>query len=168
MTARATSYTSSHFDCTLPLASIASTHRRFLMDKTEGFLGTIGKALEDKRSTNSSSSSIIPTTSSTSKYYEQAHAKVEEIGQPSILVGGSLKAYQLKGVEWMVSLYNNSLNGVLADEMGLGKTIQTIGETERGAKRYQLHHTCYQQDQQPSARRFAPRRTPRTPNGEKE
>lgn len=31
------------------------------------------------------------------------------------------------GLEWMVSLYNNNLNGILADEMGLGKTIQTIG-----------------------------------------
>ena len=30
------------------------------------------------------------------------------------------------GLEWLVSLYNNSLNGILADEMGLGKTIQTI------------------------------------------
>lgn len=29
-------------------------------------------------------------------------------------------------MEWMVSLYNNNLNGILADEMGLGKTIQTI------------------------------------------
>ena len=28
--------------------------------------------------------------------------------------------------EWLVSLYNNNLNGILADEMGLGKTIQTI------------------------------------------
>ena len=33
---------------------------------------------------------------------------------------------QIKGLEWMVSLYNNNLNGILADEMGLGKTIQTI------------------------------------------
>ena len=29
-------------------------------------------------------------------------------------------------MEWLVSLYNNNLNGILADEMGLGKTIQTI------------------------------------------
>ena len=29
-------------------------------------------------------------------------------------------------MEWLVSLYNNKLNGILADEMGLGKTIQTI------------------------------------------
>lgn len=32
----------------------------------------------------------------------------------------------MMGLEWMISLYNNRLNGVLADEMGLGKTIQTI------------------------------------------
>lgn len=35
-------------------------------------------------------------------------------------------AAQIKGLEWLVSLYNNNLNGILADEMGLGKTIQTI------------------------------------------
>lgn len=33
---------------------------------------------------------------------------------------------QLIGLQWLVSLYNNKLNGILADEMGLGKTIQTI------------------------------------------
>jgi SNF2 family DNA or RNA helicase len=31
-----------------------------------------------------------------------------------------------QGLQWMVSLYNNNLNGILADEMGLGKTIQSI------------------------------------------
>lgn len=32
------------------------------------------------------------------------------------------------GLQWMLSLYNNKLNGILADEMGLGKTVQvTIG-----------------------------------------
>lgn len=37
-----------------------------------------------------------------------------------------MKSYQIDGLNWMVSLYNNNLNGILADEMGLGKTIQTI------------------------------------------
>lgn len=60
-------------------------------------------------------------------YYTVAH-KMEEVidKQPSMLKGGDLKPYQLKGLQWMVSLYNNKLNGILADEMGLGKTIQTI------------------------------------------
>lgn len=76
--------------------------------------------------------------------------------QASIMVNGQLKEYQIKvsfvltqfsfqifllytifsyknralsifqGLEWLVSLFNNNLNGILADEMGLGKTIQTI------------------------------------------
>lgn len=46
--------------------------------------------------------------------------------QPLLLDGGNLKSYQIQGLEWLISLYNNKLNGILADEMGLGKTIQTI------------------------------------------
>ena len=46
--------------------------------------------------------------------------------QPKLVTGGTMRSYQLEGLEWMVSLYNNGINGILADEMGLGKTIQTI------------------------------------------
>lgn len=60
-------------------------------------------------------------------YYEIAHAVKEPIGElPSILQGGTLKQYQIQGLQWLVSLYVNHLNGILADEMGLGKTIQAI------------------------------------------
>jgi ATP-dependent helicase STH1/SNF2 len=60
-------------------------------------------------------------------YYAVAHRIREEVTeQPHLLVGGKLKDYQVKGLQWMVSLFNNHLNGILADEMGLGKTIQTI------------------------------------------
>ena len=59
--------------------------------------------------------------------------------QPSLFTGGTLKDYQLDGVAWMVSLYENGISGILgklrpvttslwcllpnlsADEMGLGK-----------------------------------------------
>ncbi|CAA7052050.1 unnamed protein product [Microthlaspi erraticum] len=34
--------------------------------------------------------------------------------------------YQMNGLRWLISLYNNNLNGILADEMGLGKTVQVI------------------------------------------
>jgi ATP-dependent helicase STH1/SNF2 len=77
-------------------------------------------------------------------YYAVAHRISEKVTrQPHLLIGGTLKEYQIKGLQWMVSLYNNRLNGILADEMvsclctvfslcakissqGLGKTIQTI------------------------------------------
>ncbi|XP_039400593.1 probable global transcription activator SNF2L2 isoform X5 [Mauremys reevesii] len=64
---------------------------------------------------------------SQSSYYTVAHAIAERVEkQSALLINGSLKHYQIQGLEWMVSLYNNNLNGILADEMGLGKTIQTI------------------------------------------
>ncbi|XP_076397617.1 ATP-dependent helicase brm isoform X1 [Megachile rotundata] len=60
-------------------------------------------------------------------YYSIAHTVHEVVTeQASIMVNGKLKEYQIKGLEWLVSLFNNNLNGILADEMGLGKTIQTI------------------------------------------
>lgn len=43
-----------------------------------------------------------------------------------LLTGGALREYQLKGVKWMIALWQNGLNGILADQMGLGKTLQTI------------------------------------------
>ena len=39
----------------------------------------------------------------------------------------NMRDYQLKGVKWLIALYQNGLNGILADQMGLGKTVQTIG-----------------------------------------
>jgi SNF2 family DNA or RNA helicase len=30
------------------------------------------------------------------------------------------------GLNWLISLYENGINGILADEMGLGKTLLTI------------------------------------------
>jgi SWI/SNF-related matrix-associated actin-dependent regulator of chromatin subfamily A protein 2/4 len=66
-------------------------------------------------------------TSSLDSYYAVAHRVRERVTtQSALLVGGTLKPYQIQGLEWLVSLYNNHLNGILADEMGLGKTIQTI------------------------------------------
>ncbi|KAK0523643.1 putative ATPase [Tilletia horrida] len=49
-----------------------------------------------------------------------------ERAQPKLLTGAKMRDYQIDGLEWLVSLYENGLNGILADEMGLGKTIQTI------------------------------------------
>ncbi|XP_039295321.1 lymphocyte-specific helicase-like [Nilaparvata lugens] len=46
--------------------------------------------------------------------------------QPNLLIGGALRDYQLKGLEWLKVLFENGVSGILADEMGLGKTIQVI------------------------------------------
>ncbi|KAK4593758.1 hypothetical protein RGQ29_017743 [Quercus rubra] len=68
-----------------------------------------------------------PKDTSVSKYYTLAHAVNERVmRQPSMLRAGTLRDYQLVGLQWMLSLYNNKLNGILADEMGLGKTVQVM------------------------------------------
>ena len=31
--------------------------------------------------------------------------------------GGEMRDYQIRGLNWMISLYENGINGILADEM---------------------------------------------------
>ncbi|BAF04958.1 probable chromatin-remodeling complex ATPase chain [Oryza sativa Japonica Group] len=47
------------------------------------------------------------------------------LSQPSC-IKGKMRDYQLAGLNWLIRLYENGINGILADEMGLGKTLQTI------------------------------------------
>ena len=47
------------------------------------------------------------------------------IKQPRMLMA-QLKEYQLKGLNWLATLYEQGINGILADEMGLGK-VRVIG-----------------------------------------
>lgn len=68
-----------------------------------------------------SSATASPAPSASSSSSRPAHSR-----QPALVTGAELRPYQLDGFEWLVSLYENGLNGILADEMGLGKTLQTI------------------------------------------
>ncbi|KAI8907258.1 SNF2 family N-terminal domain-containing protein [Gorgonomyces haynaldii] len=45
---------------------------------------------------------------------------------PSYVTGGTMRDYQVQGLNWLINLYENGINGILADEMGLGKTLQSI------------------------------------------
>lgn len=49
----------------------------------------------------------------------------QTVQQPKILQA-KLKDHQMKGLNWLVNLYNQGINGILADDMGLGKTVQSI------------------------------------------
>ena len=35
----------------------------------------------------------------------------------SVVTGGEMRDYQIRGLNWMISLYENGINGILADEM---------------------------------------------------
>ncbi|EMC97393.1 hypothetical protein BAUCODRAFT_68199 [Baudoinia panamericana UAMH 10762] len=114
-----------------------------LLKQTDGFLNQLASSVKaqqrsmtnryggDAVAAEESEAEEVADSEDESKakvdYYEVAHKIKEEVhAQSTNLIGGTLKEYQLKGLQWMISLYNNNLNGILADEMGLGKTIQTI------------------------------------------
>ncbi|XP_042967080.1 uncharacterized protein LOC122300466 isoform X2 [Carya illinoinensis] len=123
-----------------------------LLKETEKYLQKLGSKLQEAKSVSGSfeqdmdeigTASVVESESifenedesdqakhymeSNEKYYLMAHSIKENIAeQPSSLLGGKLREYQMNGLRWLVSLYNNHLNGILADEMGLGKTVQVI------------------------------------------
>lgn len=51
--------------------------------------------------------------------------KAEELPQPENF-SGTLRPYQLRGLQWLAFLDRLGIGGCLADDMGLGKTIQLI------------------------------------------
>ncbi|CAI6333369.1 unnamed protein product [Periconia digitata] len=59
------------------------------------------------------------------------------IPQPKLL-SCTLKEYQLKGLNWLVNLYEQGINGILADEMGLGKTVQSISVMAYLVEKYDI------------------------------
>ncbi|CCH40674.1 Lymphoid-specific helicase [Wickerhamomyces ciferrii] len=73
------------------------------------------------------STSVSDETKLTKSKLEQSQSNNNStIKQPSLVSGTEMRDYQLEGTEWLITLYENGLNGILADEMGLGKTIQSI------------------------------------------
>lgn len=37
--------------------------------------------------------------------------------QPSVIKNGTMREYQVQGLNWLIHLYDNGINGILADEM---------------------------------------------------
>ena len=114
----------------------------FLVSQTDSYLAAINKMVQSQsEGVQPTPTPVLTTTTATSSsseqqttvvagaavtgvgtanakaYYATAHRRTEVVSQPRSLAGGDLKEYQLGGLQWMVSLYNNNLNGILADEM---------------------------------------------------
>jgi SNF2 family DNA or RNA helicase len=51
--------------------------------------------------------------------------RAQELAQPEQFKG-TLRPYQLRGLQWLAFLDRLGIGGCLADDMGLGKTIQLI------------------------------------------
>ena len=78
-----------------------------LMDKCEKITHKMTKLVEDLTSNSQNTTELIQ--------------------QPKMIPDGyKMTNFQLIGLNWLVLMHKQSLNGILADEMGLGKTIQAI------------------------------------------
>ncbi|KAJ3190862.1 hypothetical protein HK101_008292 [Irineochytrium annulatum] len=53
-------------------------------------------------------------------------AFVELERQPEFVMNGTLKGYQMEGLNWLLYKWTKSIPCILADEMGLGKTVQIV------------------------------------------
>ncbi|KAI8453674.1 SNF2 family N-terminal domain-containing protein, partial [Phakopsora pachyrhizi] len=69
-------------------------------------------------------SKTLPSQSTPIGKTRPAFDRIRE--QPKyIKVGGTLKDFQVTGLNWLAYVWHKGQNGILADEMGLGKTVQT-------------------------------------------
>ncbi len=46
----------------------------------------------------------------------------EQTKQPACVCKGTMRHYQIDGLNWLISRHDNAVGGILGDEMGLGKT----------------------------------------------
>ena len=92
---------------------------------TEMAKATVAHTMEAKEAFDKDTEQMRVGESSTSMLQPSTMPQDSRVGQPRGLVG-HLKSYQIKGLQWLVNIYDQGLNGILADEMGLGKTVQAI------------------------------------------
>lgn len=113
----------------------AESYSHFIMENQKRSrirLQVVPKAREDEKSKppkakkggkrkSAGGSSESPTKKARADGVDEV--KTDDIGeeftfrQPQSLVGGTLLPYQLDGLQWLLSLWENGLSGILADEM---------------------------------------------------
>ncbi|KAK9370604.1 SNF2 family N-terminal domain-containing protein [Lipomyces kononenkoae] len=57
---------------------------------------------------------------------EEEESETTVFTESPTFINGTMRDYQVQGLNWLISLHENGISGILADEMGLGKTLQTI------------------------------------------
>ncbi|KAL1865214.1 hypothetical protein VTK73DRAFT_5451 [Phialemonium thermophilum] len=95
-------------ECTWEAASLISS---IASDKIDQFLDRTSRSWQsDRKETNPDTRSRM--------------TKLEK--QPPYIVGGQLREFQMKGLNFLALNWTRGNNVILADEMGLGKTVQTV------------------------------------------
>jgi ATP-dependent DNA helicase len=113
-------------------AMAEEARRKLEEEEEEEDAAAPGKKRKGTKGGSSSKKSKIKDGAANLKSAQEQHVKSQGSKkpifiQPKLLAKECvLKDYQLEGVRWLTSLFENGVSGILADEMGLGKTIQVI------------------------------------------
>lgn len=120
----------------LYLLGLTSSFRHFIEAKAEKneTLGEILKEVNKSKNLSGTSGGASNHRGRKNEREEDQELLKEDDDSTSITeftespgyIHGQLRPYQIQGLNWLISLHENSLSGILADEMGLGKTLQTI------------------------------------------
>ena len=74
---------------------------------------------KSKKNDGKAAAAALKTAQEKHAASKDAEARKPIFIQPENLAAGcKLKDYQLEGVRWLLSLYENGVSGILADEMG--------------------------------------------------
>lgn len=113
----------------------AETYSHFIRENQErcrrniesGHFGDVSSGLEISSKKRKSPDSARKSTRKSKNSKDDETSKPGEDGEElssfkvtPLLVGGKLMPYQIEGLKWLLSLWENGLSGILADEMGLG------------------------------------------------
>eukprot|EP00124_Ichthyophonus_hoferi_P004274 Ihof_evm1s451 gene=Ihof_evmTU1s451 len=104
-------------------AKATRTKRKSRSSKQHAEHGITETVQEDSASQSDTQSLNDNLEDNSPRYYKD---QLLSDRQPKLVTGCVMREYQLDGMEWIASLYENGLNGILGDEMGLGKTLQCI------------------------------------------
>jgi len=101
-------------------AKRAAARRRKWQNKKKGMSGAerAAKALE-------LNGLLAQTEAFSNALLKKSNLGMHELAmaeQPALIVGGTMRDYQLEGLTWMTEICTQGLSGILADEMGLGKS----------------------------------------------
>jgi ATP-dependent DNA helicase len=102
----------------------AESYSKFILENQKRSQAVMTDRAQQQEATPSKSKTrgVAAESSSASKRAKASPVKAgtPAILQPPNLTGGTLMPHQLEGLQWLLSLWENGLNGILADEMGLG------------------------------------------------
>ncbi|XP_067938071.1 lymphocyte-specific helicase-like isoform X2 [Watersipora subatra] len=101
-------------------------HQKSKMNQTQESQSNQPLAKKSRKSHKAENETSLSDSISSSQQSQVSNSDMALSSGCPLLFTGTLRPYQVDGLLWLNTMFENGVNGILADEMGLGKTIQCI------------------------------------------